>query len=166
MTSSMLVVGGLLLLCTLVCKRSSDRYWTRIGRKVGQGTRVTAAERTTNSTDDRVQRLEVQMVALRRKQNTPLPLAALSSRTTAAAGPTDSAYRTTAAPSSRGSGRPEEMDVVLPPLSQRQRDHVQGAPFGPARFRESIWLRLRAGTSLEADHVEHHQHTQGQRHGA
>ena len=36
-------------------------------------------------------------------------------------------------------------ETVLPMLFQKQREEVDGEPFGPGRFRESMWLRLRAG---------------------
>ena len=36
-------------------------------------------------------------------------------------------------------------DTVLPMQSQMRREEVDGEPFGPGRFRESIWLRIRPG---------------------
>ena len=36
-------------------------------------------------------------------------------------------------------------DTVLSMLSQMHRDEIDGEPFVPGRFRESIWLRVRAG---------------------
>ena len=43
---------------------------------------------------------------------------------------------------------------------------IDEEPFGPGRFRESIWFRLGAGEQSRQNTWEHHQHPQGKGSGA
>ena len=116
--------------------------------------------------DGQHQRMDVAMQDSRCRQDTPLSLASLSSRPTASRGPADSASTTTAAASSKGMDRPDEMegpiisftgffppnsdkfeiktyveDTVLPMLSQKHREEIDFEPIGPGRFRswQHMW---------------------------
>ena len=72
----------------------------------GMGTRDTGVERKMIDISKRMWRLDAEMLDIRRRQDTPLSLAALSLRPMVSRGPADSASTTTTAAFSRGSGSP------------------------------------------------------------
>ena len=142
----------------------------------GLSTRVAAVERKTNdiservdSTGDRLQRLEAEMVDMRRRQDTPVSLAAHPSGPTSTGGqptlhprrqlqlPPAEERATWKGPIMSFTGFPPNSDkfeikkhikkTVLPMLFQKHLEEIDGEPFGPGRFGQSIGFTCLLGNN-------------------